>query len=150
MKTDRIYYAIARIEDKSIAQMGYADWARLVRLDGRLTELREVPAPINSPTLQASTIVAVASGIVVAAPGMDVLRYHEDDAPYVINIDHYTIIENLHLNERYSEVLKVAGLSDSDELRWQLQNNIFIIKEPPNDFHWMTEFPDHVLNAERR
>ena len=78
---------------------------------------------------------------------MDVLRYDPVDAPYILNLDHYTIIENLHNHEIYSEALKVALIHDSPELRYELQNNIFIIKEPPNDNHWMTDFPNYILNA---
>ena len=144
---DRVNFALNRIENKSVAAMGSADWYRLVRSDGRITELEELPKAISNPKLAASTLTVVASGIAVAQPGMDVLRYDPVDAPYILNLDHYTIIENLHNHEIYSEALKVASIQDSPELRYELQNNIFIIKEPPNDNHWMTDFPNYILNA---
>lgn len=147
---DRIYYAVRKIENKSVATVGYGDWMRLVRPDGEITELEALPAGINHPSLAASTIVAVASGIVVAQPGMDVFRYDAKDTPYVINLDHYTIIENLHLHDVYPEALKVAHLDDTPELRWELQNNVYVIKEPPNDNHWLTEFPKYVLEAKKK
>lgn len=147
---DRIYFALNRIENKSVAMMGFADWHRLVRSDGRITELEELPIAISNPKLQASTLTAVASGIAVAQPGMDVLRYDPVDAPYILNLDHYTIIENLHHHDIYLEALKVASIQDSPELRYELQNNIFVIKEPPNENHWMIDFPEYILNAKKR
>ncbi len=147
---DRIYYAVQRIEGKSVATLGYRDWLRLVRADGELTELEALPPAVNSPSLSASTIVAVASGIAVAQPGLDVLRYDIKDAPFVINLDHYTIIENLHLHDVYSEAIKVAQVDDTPQLRWELQNNVYVIKEPPNENHWLKEFPSYVLEAKRK
>jgi len=73
-----------------------------------------------------------------------------NDDPYFINLDHYTIIENLQDNEIYPEVLRVAGMTDSTELRYELQNNIYVIKEPPNDNHWLEDFPQHVLEAKMK
>ena len=151
MKTiDRFYYALNRIEDKSVATMDYEVWRRLVRPDGKLTELEQLPDTINNPLLAAMTIAAVASGIAVSRPGMDVLRHDPEDAPYIINLDHYTIIENLHLHEVYPEALRVAGLDDTPELRYELENRIYIIKEPPNENHWMQDFPQYVLDAKKR
>ena len=123
---------------------------RLVRHDGKVTELEALPVAVDHPSLAASTIVAIASGIAVLQPGMDILRYDAKDAPYVINLDHYTIIENLHLHDIYPEALKVAKLEDTPQLRWELQNNVYVIKEPPNDNHWLTEFPQFVLNAQKK
>jgi len=145
-----IYYALNRIENKSVASMAYGDWSRLVRHDGQITELAELPSAIANPKLQASTLVAVARGIAVAQPGMDVLRFDRNDDPYFINLDHYTIIENLQDHEIYPEVLRVARLKDTPELRWELQNNIYVVKERPNDNHWLQDFLQYVLDAQKK
>jgi len=130
--------------------MAHGDWSRLVRHDGTITELAELPEAIANPKLLASTLVAVASGISVAQPGMDVLRFDRKDDPYFINLDHYTIIENLQDHEVYPEVLRVAKLEDTPEIRFELQNNIYVIKEPPNENHWLKDFPEHVLKAQMK
>ncbi|MBK1830778.1 hypothetical protein JIN77_08575 [Verrucomicrobiaceae bacterium R5-34] len=145
-----IYYALNYIKNKSVASMAYGDWARLVRDDGAITELAELPQAIANPKLEASTLVSVASGIAVPDPGMDVLRYDRKDDPYFINLDHYKIIENLQEHEIYPEVLHVAGMADSAELRYEFQNNIYVIKEPPNNNHWLEDFPQHVLKAKMK
>ncbi len=148
---DRIYFALSEIEGKSVVTIASADWARLVRPDGALTELEQLPNGLNNPSLTASTLAAYASGIVVPTPGMDVLRYDPQDAPYVINLDHYTIIENLHLHPIYPDALRVAGASDTAELRWELQNNVYVIKEPPAPSgHWLTDFPKYIDIAKKR
>ena len=146
---DRIYYALRKIEDKSVATFGYADWARMVRSDGSVTELEQLPPTIKNPSLEASLVVAVASGIVNPQPGCDVLRYDPADAPFVLNLDHYRVVENLHLHDVYPEALQIAKIEDSPELRFELQNNVFVIKEPPNEYHWLEEFPGFVLSAKK-
>jgi hypothetical protein len=147
---NRVYFGLRRIENKSVASFGYADWYRMVRPDGAVTELEQLPPTIGNPRLQASTVVALASGIANPDPGCDVLRYHPVDAPFVLNLDHYRVIENLHLHNVYPEVLRVAKLEDTPELRFELQNTIYVIKEPPNDYHWLQDFPEFVLNAKKR
>jgi hypothetical protein len=147
---DRVYFALRRIEDKSVACLGYADWYRMVRPDGAVTELEELPATIRNPSLEASTVVALASGVANPDPGCDVLRYDPVDAPFVLNLDHYRVVENLHLHEVYQEVLKIAKVEDTPELRFELQNNVYVIKEPPNDYHWLKDFPEFVLQAKKR
>ena len=101
-------------------------------------------------SLAASTIVAVASGVANPDPGCDVLRHDPADMPFIINLDHYSIIENLHLHDVYHEVLKVARIEETQELRFELQNSVYVIKEPPNDYHWLQEFPQFVLEAKKR
>jgi hypothetical protein len=147
---DRIYFALRRIEEKSVVSFGYADWCRMVRADGTVTELEQLPPSIQNPSLAASTIVAVASGVANPDPGCDVLRHDPADMPFIINLDHYSIIENLHLHDVYHEVLKVARIEDTQELRFELQNSVYVIKEPPNDYHWLQEFPQFVLEAKKR
>lgn len=147
---DRVYFALHRIENKSVASFGFADWYRMVRPDGTVTELEQLPPTIQNPGLAASTVVAVASGVANFDPGCDVLRYDPVDAPFVLNLDHYRVVENLHLHDVYPEVLKIAKIDDTPELRFELQNNVYVIKEPPNDYHWLKDFPEFVLNAKKR
>ena len=135
------------VEGKSISSITKAEWTSLVHSDGSLTELKEIPSSLNNPVLKASTIVAVASGIIVPNPGMDILRYHEKDMPQCINLDHYTIIENLPLHPMYNRILKSAKIDDTDEIKIKLSNNVWIVKEPPNNYHWMHEFTEHILKA---
>jgi hypothetical protein len=149
-QVDRLYYAVQKIYSASVVSFGYADWFRLVRPDGAITELEELPPKLNNPNLAAVTVVAVASGIANVQPGMDVLRHDPQDAPYILNLDHYTVLENLHLHEIYPEALSVAGIEDSPTLRFELQNNVYVIKEPPNDHHWMKDFPAYILEAKKR
>lgn len=147
---DRVYFALRRIENNSVASLGYADWYRMVRPDGSVTEFEQLPETIRTPSLEAATLAVVGSGIANPQPGWDVLRYDPADEPFIVNLDHYRIVENLHLHEVYSEVLKIAKVEDTPELRFELQNNVYVIKEPPNDYHWLKDFPDFVLNAKKR
>lgn len=150
-KVDKIYYVLRNIEDKPVSMMGYADWFRLIRPDGNVTELVELPEAINNPSLNAATIVATASGIVNPTPGIDVFRYDQNDDPYVINMDHYTVIENFHMHDDYPKVLEMADIEDTQELKWELQNYIYIIKNPPiEDQHWFKDFPEFVLQAKKK
>jgi hypothetical protein len=149
-QVDRLYYAVQKIHSASVVSFGYADWFRLVRPDGAITELEELPPNLNNPNLAAATVVAVASGIANVQPGIDVFRYDRKDAPFILNLDHYKVLENLHLHEIYPEALKFARVEDTPTLRFELQNNVYVIKEPPNDYHWMSDFPNYVLEAKKR
>jgi len=147
LNISKIYYALERIENKSVATMSSVEWYDLIRSDGKLTELERLPLPLSNAKLQGSLLTAVASGSAVPKPGLEVLRYDPVDAPFFINLDHYTVIENFHLHDFYPEVLKMTKLNDTPELQWELKNHIYVIKQPPNENHWLKDFPEYYLNA---
>lgn len=143
----KVCYILRRIEGKSVHVIDKNDWHDLLRNDGTITELNDQPPPLGNPELKACTITTLASGICNPDPGIDVLRYDEDDAPKVINIDHYTVIENFESHPDYEKILSTAGIDDDVGLSAELNRKVFIIKEPPMDNHHMEEFPEFIEKA---
>lgn len=140
----RLYYGLihATGDSRSVAVLPRSEWANLVRVDGSVTELRQLPSIISNPVLKAAEIVSIASGIANASPGLMVARYDPHDAPSVINVDRYTAIEDLSAHPIYPQALQIAGVSDSSEIRDSLKDYVFVVKEKPDPkFHWFEDFP---------
>jgi hypothetical protein len=124
-----------------------SEWSQLLRPDGSVTELSQLPGALSDPVLRAKEIVSIASGIANPTPGLMVARLDLKDAPTVINIDKYSAIENLALHPIYPRVLQIAGLDDTPEIRTTLKNHVFVVKENPDGDHWVEDFPKIFLNG---
>lgn len=147
----RITYAIKHAQGKAVVAFSFEDWQSLIRTDGNVTVLNQIPGPLNNDQLKACTIATVASGIANPIPGIDVLRYDEQDNPYVVNIDHYSVVENLSFTPLYHQALKIANIEDSAELRAEIDTHVFVIKEDPDpNNHWVQDIPKYVLDAQKK
>lgn len=149
----RVYYGLIRATGQchSVAVVPVAEWAHLVRSDGSVTELTERPEILSNPILSAAEIVSIASGINNHNPGLMIARYDPKDAPTVINIDKYTAIENLPAHPIYKAALQKANLSDSDDLREVLKQNVFLVKEKPDpQIHWVEDFPKIFIDGRKK
>ena len=146
----RIKYACQNCFNKSVVTFSVNDWWGAVRADGELTALSGVPEPLSSITHNATVVAAVASGICVSSPALDIVRRDEKDAPYIYNIDNYSVIENLCEHPEYRGILSAARIPDSQELRYELQNNVYIVKNEPADMHWTDSIPEHIKQAKKK
>jgi hypothetical protein len=146
-KFDRIPYAIELVEDKSVAVFSRKEWEELIPESGEITKLTRIPSPISGLTRQASEVVVVASGMSNIDPGIDVIRKDPKDDPFVYNVDHYTIIQNICLHPAYGEILLKAGVKESPELNEYLKENVFIVGPEKRSNHWIEEIPDHLKSA---
>lgn len=150
---ERVYYGLIRAtgQHHAVAVIPAGEWSHLLRSDGSVTELTERPAILSNSILTAAEIVSIASGINNPAPGLMIARYDPDDAPSVINIDHYTAIENLPAHSIYPTALQKANVSDSDELRAALSQHVFLVKEDPDpEMHWVADFPQIFLEGRKK
>ena len=143
----RIKYACENVIGTSVVTFAFDDWAGAVRSDGELTVLDQIPGPLSSITHNATVVAAVASGICVTSPGIDIVRLDPKDAPYIYNIDNYSVIENLPQHPCYGEILDTAKVSDSEGLQFELKNNVYIVKNGPTDQHWTDSIPSYIQQA---
>src|SRR6266545_8260123 len=137
MKTiERIRFALERVTDNSVHILARPDWQSRVLDNGEPTRMR-LPVELENVERDARVVMVAGSGIVNADPGMDVVREDEGDAPEVFNTDHYSAIENLVEHPHFPNVLRVAGVADSPELRAGLNQSVFLIgpKRLPNHHH---------------
>jgi hypothetical protein len=154
MNTDatRVHYGLVHATGKkhSVAILPKSEWSRLLRSDGGITELVNLPRVLSNAELRAAEIVSIASGIANPSPGLMIARYDPNDAPNVINVDRYTVIENLVEHPIYFRTLSIAGVSDTPEIRDSLRNCVFFVKEQPDpNFHWFQDFPKLFTEAVR-
>jgi hypothetical protein len=145
---ERIKYALAQVEDHEVVIMRRDAWHRLVRDTGETTQFAGAPSPYSRVMSQAAVVTVAGSGIINPSPGMDIVRYEERDAPYVYNIDHYTVFENFPEHPQYHRVLAAAGVRETEDLHSALAENVLIVGPVKlENHHWVTELPDHIKNG---
>lgn len=121
-------------------------WQQQVTGNGTPVQIYEVPPPLENVRREAEVVAIVASGN-CPNPGLDVIRYDEKDAPFVYNVDHYQVVENLLLHPAYPQVLKIAGIQDSEPLRETLKSWIFLLGPERPDDHWRKTLPEYLQKA---
>jgi hypothetical protein len=135
-------------QNHSVAVLPKGEWSHLLRPDGSVTELTQLPSIISNPVLKTAEIVSIASGIANPNPGLMVARYDPNDAPSVINVDQYTAIEDLAAHPIYPKALQIAGVCDTHEIRASLKDFVFVVKEEPDpNFHWFQVFPQIFIDG---
>ena len=143
----RIQYACRHVLNKAVATFAKDDWWQAVRSDGALTVLEEVPGPISSVEHEASVVAAVASGMCVTSPGLEIVRHDPKDAPLVYNVDNYSVYEDICTHPAYSRILEVAGVKDGPELRHELNTCVYFVKNEPQGNHWTDSIPQYIREA---
>ncbi len=144
---DRLHYALEKVTDKSVFIIERSEWERIIDNNGEPIKLRKVPASISGLTSMASIVMAAGSGIYNPSPGIDIVRSDPNDAPYVFNIDHYTVFENFTYASHYQDTLRVARIEESEELNIFIQSHVFVVGPYQQDDHWVEEIPIHIREA---
>lgn len=144
---NRFLYALEKVTDKSVFIVEQVDWEKIVDSNGEPIKLRKVPASISGLLSMASLVMAAGSGIYNPAPGIDIVRFDPSDAPYVFNIDHYTVFENFTNASHYQDSLRVARIEESEELNKYIQLHVFVVGPYQQDDHWVEEIPRQIREA---
>lgn len=147
---DRIRYSIKNQTKKSVAIFPRYDWNKLILSNGEPTVLCSPPSPISRVQSDAAIVAMAASGEVNPNPGFDIVRRDLKDAPYIYNIDHYVVIENLSSHPNYSRYLSGANLKQDKEIEKSLSENVFIVGPYKEDNHWVTEIPQYIAQAKSK
>lgn len=148
---DRIRYIFERTEQHSVITIMRSDWEALVRTDGSPTQIEALPPKISAVAKKAEIVAIAASGIANLSPGIDVVRKDPDDAPYIYNTDHYTVVESLTHYPFYNDLLQRSRVEDSTDLREELESWVWLIGPKRIDgIHWATEIPEYIRNAKKK
>ena len=145
--SDRIRYSLEHIIARSVVTFPRSEWSRLVEPTGTPTRLVSAPPPLSRVAIDAKVLLVAASGVVNDDPGIDIVRHDPADAPYIYNIDHYAVIENLHLHPTYRKVLRVAGVPESAALGSYLRDNVFMVGPYQLDYHHVIEIPQQIARS---
>jgi hypothetical protein len=148
---ERIAYSLKHHEEKTAAIFSRSDWNTLVLASGEPTRLTRPPVPLENVVDQASVVAIAASGQVNPDPGIDVVRLDGKDKPFVYNLDHYKVVENLQQHPQYDSILKTAGLTQAEDLDAALEEHVFIVGPFDKDYpgHWAEDIPVHIANAKK-
>jgi hypothetical protein len=147
---DRFQYALEHITDKSVFIVKRIEWERIIDENGEPVKLANVPQPISSLVTMAAQVMTAGSGIYNPSPGIDVVRSDPKDKPYIYNIDHYTVFENIISAPLYQEALKVAQIEETEALNEYIKSHIFVVGPFREDNHWVEEIPKHIRDAKQK
>jgi hypothetical protein len=148
---DRFKFALEHVAKHSVFIVNRTEWERMVDESGEPIKIESVPPALSGLVSVSTYIMTAGSGIFNPSPGMDVVRHDLNDAPYIYNIYHYTVMEHFSSAPMYQQVLKVAQIESTPELDKFIQNHVFVVgpyKEEDN--HWFKEIPEHIKNAKQK
>jgi hypothetical protein len=147
MPHDRILFSMQRTLNRSVAILDRAEWNRMVDNSGTPTFIDAAGIPIHAVAREATVVAIAGSGIVNPQPGIDVVRYDPQDRPFVYNIDHYRVVENLPSHPRYEDIVRTAGVRSTPEVRQFMSQHVFIVGPERPDNHWVEEIPAAIAAA---
>ena len=109
----------------------------MVREDGLPTrwDQVQVPAPFSAVFAKAVVMSVAGSGICIPDPGFDIVRYDPKDAPWVYNIDHYTVFEDLRKHPHFDLLIQRYGIAQTIGLRELINTRVFVVGPNRRDNH---------------
>jgi hypothetical protein len=148
----KLQFAFQKFLGRSVITMPRPDWERLIREDGQPTQVKSLGSPFADVMYEARVVAVAASGHQNPDPGIDVVRRDDRDAPYIYNIDHYTVVQTPCLHDAYKTILTKIGITDSPELQKCLNDIVFVVKQHPTETenHWSEDIPARVKNAREK
>jgi hypothetical protein len=105
---------------------------------------------MNVVAQSASVIAAVAVRWATTVNEIHIYRYDPADAPSPVNLDKYTVWENLTAHQKFPQIVAAASAQNSPELQDYLRDNVFIVKSSPGDDHWLSAVPASALAIIKR
>ncbi len=100
--------------------------------------------PLGGVASDASVVAAYGHRFSTATAEIGVIRYDAGDAPNVYNTDKYLIWEDLPSHQSYGQIVTAASTADNQNLRQYLRENVFLVKQEPDDEHHQPELPDTI------
>jgi hypothetical protein len=143
-------YAIEHREDCSVAIIDRDDWFGMIRSDGQPTLLLNAPDPVAKVAVDVAVHSMAGSGVSNSDPGFDIVRIDRRDAPFVYNIDHYQVIEDVTNRYNLDEIYRMCDVTPSNDVVTFLKSKVFIIGPRRLDHHWVEEIPQHIAQAKER
>lgn len=146
---NRLEFATKNILKRNVVTMKRNDWESLIRNDGHMTHVESLSGPFANLIEQAQIIAVTACGYNNQDPSINIVRYDEKDAPYIYNLDKYTVVQSFCLHNQYQSIINQANVKDSLQLQECLKEYIFITKNKPSEVqnHWSKEIPEIIKNA---
>ena len=131
-------------EGRSVLEMNKDDWEALNIDSTTPVRLSICETPMASITQKSSLIACTAHRIVDGLPVVTIYRDDPKDAPTPINVDNYTVIEDITQRRDFGDIVKAATTEDDSNLRQHLSERVYLVKSKPGNDHWLPELPTDV------
>lgn len=140
----RFKFYFERVEGMSVLTMRRIDWDTVIGMPDSPITFDISSTPLSGIAHTSSVVASVAQQYGPANANLDIYRYDEKDAPYVINQDQYNVWTNLSLHPRLPEMITKTSMEYNDIFKLYLEQNVFIVKKAPGPDHWLTTLPSSL------
>lgn len=140
---------LEHVEGRSVFTMSRYDWVSFGASAGSPVQIDVTHIPMGNVAQSASVIAAFAVEMSASANQIHIYRWDPADAPSPINLDKYSVWEDLSTHRDYDRIVQAASVSDNEELRSFLREHVFIVKEQPGWDHWLSALPGSAIAAMR-
>ena len=135
------------IENKSVFVMSKNNWLKFGASEGNPVQIDVTQTPMSGVVLSASVLGAFAVKHSPSGNQIHIFRWDQKDAPSAINLDKYSVYEELYTHNNYQKLVKGAKVHDNKELRNFLHDNVIIVKEQEGNDHWLPALPGSAIAA---
>ncbi len=151
-KAPRFHAEFERIERRSVLLMRRGEWERMKAQQGEQVSIDVEKTPLSRVATEARLVAAVAERR--SDYEVTVTIYREDAADAArgtpINVDRYMVWERIPNHLDFTQMVNTASTEDNANMRGFLGDHVFMVKEPPDSDHWLTEVPSRVRAVVRK
>ena len=141
----RFHAMLQRTRQASVLTMAQSEWQSAVSVPDRYVELDISATPMADVKSDATVLASVAVRYSGGIGQVEIYRDDPRDAPYTVNGDFFTVIENIQDDPKFDEIVSDASTSMDSNLLDYIQNTVFLVPQPRDERHWSTGLPDHVM-----
>ena len=136
-----------RVENKSVLIMSRNDWFSFGASEGSPVQIDVTQTPMSSVAQSASMLGAFAVKQSPSANQIHIYRWDQKDAPSPINLDKYSVLEDLSAHSNYQKYVQGTSINDNEELQSFLHDNVILVKERKGSDHWLSALPGSAIAA---
>jgi hypothetical protein len=144
-QASRFHAYLEHIEDRSVFTFPRLEWDKLKLHEGNAVPIDVDRTPMSRVASSASVIAAVAAKFSTGDAQIHVYRRDPQDAPTPVNLDKYTVWEQLPTHLNYKQMVAAASTDDDQNLRDYLSDNVFLVKDEAGPDHWLPCLPASVM-----
>ncbi len=148
-KAPRFHAEFERLERRSVLLMRREEWERMKAKQGEQVSIDVEKTPLSRVATEARLVAAVAERCSDYEVTVTFYREHAADAARgtPINVDRYMVWERIPNRLDFTQMVNTASTEDNANMRAFLDDHVFMVKEPPDSDHWLTEVPSRARAA---
>ena len=144
LSAPRFVAYLEHVEGKPVLHMPRSDWSSM-QVQTEAPVLIDVNhTPMAGISSNASIVAAYAQRFSSATAEVGITRIDLQDAPNIYNTDKYEVWEDLPSHQSFQQIISAASTEDNENLRQCLGDNVFFVKQDPDDEHQLPDPPATV------